>query len=74
MTTTQVGDVALPEAFFVGGPLGGTTGLIGVESTGFLPAHISVPDADGVTCHLYSAPLGGETLLTLFRYLGPLPS
>jgi hypothetical protein len=74
MTRTQVGDVAFPEAFFVGGPLGGTTGLIGLDSTGFPPAHISVPDPDGVTCHLYSALLGGKTLLTLFRYRGPLSS
>jgi hypothetical protein len=74
MTTTQARDVARIEAFFVGGPLSGTTTLINLESTGFPPAHISVPDADGVTRHLYSALLGGEASPILFRYLGPLSS
>jgi hypothetical protein len=74
MTTTQVRDIALVEAFFVGGPVDGTTASIDLESTGFPPAHVSIPDADGVTRHLYSALIGGEASLTLFCYLGPLSS
>jgi len=74
MTMTEVRDVALIEAFFVGGPLARTSALIALESTGFPPAHMSVPDPDGVTKHLYGALLGEESCVTLLRYLGPLSS
>jgi hypothetical protein len=74
MTTTQARDVALVEAFFVGGPADGTTASIHLESTGFPPAHMSIPDPDGVTRHLYSALLGAEASPSVFCYLGPLSS
>ncbi len=73
MTTTQL-DLELVEAYFVGGPADGTTTFIGLESTGFPPVHMSIADADGVTRHLYSALMRDNSSLTVFQYLGPLPS
>jgi hypothetical protein len=74
MTTTQLLDLNLVEAYFVGGPADGTTALIHLEQTGFPPPHISIPDDDGVTRHLYSGLIRGQAPMTVFRYLGPLPS
>lgn len=74
MTTTQSLDLDLVEAYFVGGPADGTTALIDLEPTGFPPAHLSIPDPDGFTCHLYSGLIRGHATLTVFRYLGPLPA
>jgi hypothetical protein len=74
MTTTQVLDLELVEAYFVGGPADGTTTLIHVETTGFPPVHVSVPDPDGVTRHMYGGLGLGRSALPVFRYLGPLPS
>ncbi len=74
MNTTQLRDTPLTEAFFVGGPVGGTTALVNFESTGFPPAHVSIPDEDGVTRHLYSALIREPAPLAVFCYLGPLPS
>jgi hypothetical protein len=73
-TTTQFLDRGLVEAYFVGGPADGTTAFIDVEETGFPPAHISIPDDDGVTRHLYSGLIRGHAPMTVFRYLGPLPA
>jgi hypothetical protein len=73
MRTTQL-DSDLVEASFVGGPAGGTTSFVGLESTGFPPVHMSIPDDDGVTRHLYSALMRDNSSLTVFQYLGPLPS
>ena len=58
----------------MGGPADGTTAFIGLESTGFPPVHMSIPDDDGVTRHLYSALMREHVDLTVFQYLGPLPS
>jgi hypothetical protein len=74
MTTTQSLDLDFVEAYFVDGPAGGTTKLISLESTGFPPAHMSIPDEDGVTRHMYSALMRDHAVPTIFRYLGPLPS
>ena len=73
MTTTRL-DLELVEAHFVGGPADGTTTYIGLESTGFPPVHMSIPDDDGVTRHLYSALMRDHATLTVFQYLGPLSS
>ena len=73
MRTTQL-DRGFVEAYFVGGPADGTTTSIDLESTGFPPVHVSIPDDDGVTRHLYSALMREHTSLTVFQYLGPLPS
>jgi hypothetical protein len=73
MTTTQL-DVELVEAHFVGGPVDGTTTLIPFEPTGFPPVHVSIPDKDGVTRHMYGGLGLGSSTQTLFRYLGPLPA
>lgn len=73
MTTTQALDLDLVEAYFVGGPADGKTALIGLEPTGFPPAHVSLPDDDGLTRHVYSGLIRGRSPLTVFRYLGPLP-
>jgi hypothetical protein len=73
MTTTQL-DPELVEAYFVGGPADDTTTFIGLESTGFPPVHLSIPDDDGVTRHVYSALMRGNATLTVFQYLGPLAS
>ncbi len=72
MRTTQL-DLELVEAYFVGGPADDTTTFIPLESTGFPPAHMSIPDDDGTTRHLYSALLREHMDLTVFQYLGPLP-
>lgn len=73
MRTSQL-DSDLVEAFFVGGPADGTTSFIDLESTGFPPVHMSIPDDDGLTRHLYSALMRDDASLTVFQYLGPLPS
>lgn len=71
MTTNHLLDGAVIEAHFVGGPADGTTALTDIDSTGFAPSHVSIPDVDdGATRHLY----GIETTWTVFTYLGPLPS
>lgn len=73
MTPTQL-DLELVEAYFVGGPADGTTTVIHVEPTGFPPVHVSIPDNDGVTRHMYGGLGLGWSALTVFRYLGPLPA
>jgi hypothetical protein len=73
MTTTQL-DRELVEAYFVGGPADGTATLIAVEPTGFPPVHVSIPDPDGVTRHMYGGLGLARASLTVFRYLGPLPA
>ena len=73
MSPTQL-DSELVEAYFVGGPADGTTTYTTLESTGFPPAHMSIPDDDGVTRPLYSALMSEHVDLTVFQYLGPLPA
>ena len=73
MTTTQL-DLELVEAYFLGGPAHGKGTLIAVEPTGFPPVHVSIPDKDGVTRHMYGGLGLALTSLTVFRYLGPLPA
>ena len=74
MTITSLLGLGVVEASFVGGPAHGTTCIIRVEPNGFPPIHVSIPDDDGITCHLYSGLSRDRTSLTVFHYLGPLPS
>ena len=74
MTTAHSLDLDLVEAYFLDGPAAGTTSLIGLEPTGFPPVHVSIPDKDGVTRHLYGGLGLATSSLTSFRYLGPLPA
>jgi hypothetical protein len=78
MTTTQLFGIEVVEtsveASFVGGPADGTTASIHLEQTGFPPVHVSIPDSDGVTRHLYSGLGWGRGSLAVFHYLGPLSS
>jgi hypothetical protein len=74
MTPTPFLELELVEAYFVGGPSDGTTTLIHVETTGFPPVHVSIPDKDGVTLHMYGGLGLGWSALPVFRYLGPLPA
>jgi hypothetical protein len=74
MTPSQLLDHELVDAYFVGGPSDGTRAVIHVESTGFPPVHVSIPDKDGVTRHVYGGLSLRYSALILFRYLGPLPA
>lgn len=56
-------------ALFVGGPADGLMRMVAVDEFGLPIPHIYVPDADGVTRHMYGAVLGADAE---FQYLGPL--
>jgi hypothetical protein len=73
MTQFQL-DLELVEVYFVGGPSDGTTTLLHVETTGFTPIHVSIPDKDGVTRHMYGGVGLRSSARPVFRYLGPLPA
>jgi hypothetical protein len=73
MTEIQL-DLEFVEVQFVGGPSNGTTTVLHVETTGFPPIHVSIPDKDGVTRHMYGGVGLGSSGRPVFRYLGPLPA